>query len=42
MNEQNRVMAKKGMFSETLLEEVLLLIDTYRNQSGSDESVAAQ
>ena len=42
MNEQNRVMAKKGMFSETLLEEMLSLIDTYRTQSGSDESVAAQ
>ena len=42
MNEQNRVMAKKGMFSETLLEEVLSHIETYRNQFGSDESVAAQ
>jgi TRAP-type C4-dicarboxylate transport system substrate-binding protein len=42
MEEQNRVMAKKGLFSQSLLEEVMSYIDAYRNEFGSDESVAAQ
>jgi TRAP-type C4-dicarboxylate transport system substrate-binding protein len=42
MQQQNRAMASKGMFSESLLEEVLSHIDSYRNESGSDGSVAAQ
>lgn len=41
MNEQNRAMAKKGVFSEGLLEEVLSHIDTYRSEFGADGSVAA-
>jgi TRAP-type C4-dicarboxylate transport system substrate-binding protein len=42
MEEQNRVMAKKGLFSQSLLEEVMSYIDAYRNKFGPDESVAAQ
>jgi len=42
MQKQNRAMASKGMFSESLLEEVLSHINSYRNEFGSDESVAAQ
>ena len=41
MQQQNRAMAGKGMFSQELLEEVLTHIDTYRNEFHSDESVAA-
>jgi TRAP-type C4-dicarboxylate transport system substrate-binding protein len=41
MQRQNRAMASKGLFSESLLEEVLSHIDSYRDESGSDESVAA-
>ena len=42
MEEQNRTMAGKGMFSEVLLEEVLQHIHTYRSEFDSDESVAVQ
>ena len=42
MEEQNRAMAGRGMFSEVLLEEVLQHIHTYRSEFDSDESVAAQ
>jgi TRAP-type C4-dicarboxylate transport system substrate-binding protein len=41
MKEQNRAMAGKGMFSKSLLEEVLTHIDTYRDEFDTDESVAA-
>jgi TRAP-type transport system periplasmic protein len=41
MKRQNRIMADKGLFSESLLEEVLTHIDTYRSEFDSDESVAA-
>jgi len=42
MQRQNRVMADKGLFSESLLEEVLTHINTYRSEFDADESVAAQ
>jgi TRAP-type transport system periplasmic protein len=42
MEESNRAMAKTGLISEDLLEEVLQHIHTYRSEFGSDESVAAQ
>lgn len=42
MQRQNRVMADKGLFSESLLEEVLTHINTYRREFDADESVAAQ
>lgn len=42
MEQQNRAMASKGMFSEELLEEVLQHIRSYRSEFGSGESVAAQ
>jgi len=42
MQRQNRIMAGKGLFSGSLLEEVLTHIDTYRSEFDSDESVAAQ
>ena len=41
MKRQNRIMAGKGLFSESLLEEVLTHINTYRSEFDSDESVAA-
>lgn len=42
MNETNRAMAKDGMFSTSLLEEILRLIETYRKQAGADTSPGAQ
>ncbi|MEX2123147.1 MAG: TRAP transporter substrate-binding protein DctP [Woeseia sp.] len=41
MEQQNRVMAGKGMFSQDLLEDVLQHIHSYRDEFDADESVAA-
>ncbi|MEX2496417.1 MAG: TRAP transporter substrate-binding protein DctP [Woeseia sp.] len=42
MQEQNLALARRGMISQGLLEEVMQHIDTYRRTSDSSESVAAQ